>query len=305
MRILVLGSTGFIGSAITDRLASSGHHVVALRRGSDRHSERDPTPRGSRIETRTGDLASQDSLRAAVTPDVDAVVHAAAPLGDWQRERQSVQVMLEALDAPQKVFVYLSGAWVLGPSSNTDGSVLELDETSPPNPIALVSGRESVESLVTGSPVTGVVIRPGIAFGRGGGIPAMHVGWAREHGHGRFVGAPEVTWPVIHVDDLAHLVELALRHARAGDLWHGVTQPAVPVAEVAAAADLAAGGSGVAEPWPLAEASLVLGAAFAEALATSQTIGSDRARAIGWSPEHVDIVRDLAGGSYAPRLEVS
>ena len=227
MRILVLGSTGFIGSAITDRLVHSGHNVVAVVRGTGMHD--------ARTEARTGDLGAPESLRAAVTPDIDAVVHAAAPLGDWRRESDSVQAMIEALGAPQKVFVYLSGTWVLGPTSGAVGTVRELDEKSPPDPIALVSGRETVETLVASSPITGVVVRPGIAFGRRGGIPGMLIQWAREHGRGRFVGPSGTTWPVVHVDDLARLVELALTD-EPGELLHGVAQAAVPVADIAAAA---------------------------------------------------------------------
>ena len=293
MRILVLGSTGFIGSAITDRLVNSGHNVVALVRGPGLHD--------ARTEARTGDLGSPQSLRAAVTPDIDAVVHAAAPLGDWRRERDSVQAMIEALGAPQKVFVYLSGTWVLGPTAGPNETARELDERSSPDPIALVSGRETVETLVTSSPVTGVVVRPGIAYGRRGGIPGMLIQWAREHGRGRFVGPAGTTWPVVHVDDLARLVELALTDAGPGELLHGVAQAAVPAADIAAAADLAAGGTGASEPWPLADASGVLGAEFAEALATSQSVRSDRARILGWFPEHLDIVRGLTEGSDAPQ----
>lgn len=292
MKILLLGSTGYLGSAIKDRLLSVDHRVVALARETD-----DPDPR---MEARVGDLASPDSLRAALTPDIDAVVHAAAPLGDWQLERASVQGMIESLGAPDKVLVYISGAWVLGQGSDVDGTAGSFDETSPVRPIPLVAGRETVEGLVTSSPVTGVVVRPGIAHGRGGGIPGMLKSWAHEHGTGRFVGSnANATWPVVHVDDLAVLVEIALKKARPGDILHGVSQAAVPVVEIAQAADIAAGGRGTAEPWELADAAAVLGPEFAGALATSQDVRSRRALELGWRPESLDIITDLARGSYA------
>ena len=293
MKVLLLGSTGYLGSAITDRLLSVGHHVAAVVHGT---GEPDP-----RTEARVGDLASPESLRAAVTPDIDAVVHAAAPLGDWQVERASVQAMIESLGAPEKVLVYVSGAWVLGPGPESDDQADSFDEASPLRPIPLVAGRETVEGLVTASPVTGVVLRPGIAHGRGGGIPGMLKAWAQEHGAGRYVGgSASTTWPVVHVDDLAQLVELALEKARPGDVLHGVTEAAVSVVEIARAADVAAGGRGTAEPWDLADATGTLGPEFAGALATSQSVRSDRAFDLGWRPDQLDIVADLVRGSYAP-----
>lgn len=286
MKILVLGSTGYIGRAVTDQLLLSGHQVVSVVRDAD--------PRDGRTDVRIGDLADPETLRAAVTPDIDAVVHVAAPLGDWPVERESVRAMLDALGSPEKVFLYVSGTWVLG-----HGTTKEFDESSEPQPIALVDGRETVESAVMDSDVRGVVVRPGIAFGRGGGIPGLLVQWARELGHGRYVGPAGVTWPVVHVEDLARLVELALRRPEAAGILHGVGQAAVPVTHVARAADAAAGGAGVVQPWTQADAAAVLGPEFAEALATSQSVGSDRARQLGWTPTHTDLLGEIRYGSYA------
>ena len=160
-----------------------------------------------------------------------------------------------------------------------------------------MSGRETVESLVLDSAVNGIVLRPGIAFGHGGGIPGMLVQWARQEGRGRHVGAASVTWPVVHVEDLARLVDLAL-DSRVTGILHGVSQSSVAVADLAVAADRAAGGFGVSESWSQADAAAVLGAEFAEALATSQAVNSDRARQLGWTPVHNDVVREVSNGSY-------
>ena len=287
VKILVLGATGYLGSAITDHLLAFDHQVVSLQRSSD--------PIDLRTEVRQGDLAEPSTLSAAVTPDIDAVVHAAAPLGDWGTERAAVQAMIDRL-GPEKVFLYLSGTWVLGASATPDAPAF--DETTAANPIALVRGRETVEVLVRRSAATGVVLRPGIGYGRGGGIPGLLVKLAREHGRGRVIGARSTTWPMVHVEDLARLVELALRAGAPGDLLHGVAHPAVPVADVAAAADIAAGGTGTATVWDLCEAAETLGADFAEALATSQEVRAERARELGWVPARCDVVTELTRGSY-------
>src|SRR5439155_24169038 len=111
---------------------------------------------------------------------------------------------------------------------------------------AIVDGRDEVERTVldaAAEDVRGVVIRPGIVHGAGGGIPGMMIGWAAEHGAGRYVGAAGTRWPMVHRDDLAELFVAAVDKARPGTILHGVTEPAVPVEDLARAADLAAGGA--------------------------------------------------------------
>jgi NAD(P)-dependent dehydrogenase (short-subunit alcohol dehydrogenase family) len=67
MNILLIGATGYIGSAVANHLTAAGHQVVGL------------SPSGG---DRTGDLKDPDSLTRAVTPDIDAVVNLAPPTGD-------------------------------------------------------------------------------------------------------------------------------------------------------------------------------------------------------------------------------
>ena len=174
MKILVIGANGYLGSAVTTALAFAGHEVV--RAGRARAGE-DGDP-----NYRILDLSDPASIVSATTPDLDAVVHAGAPLGDWAADRAAVSALLSQLRGRERRLVYVSGAWVLGPSTSSP-----LDEQSPPRPISLVSGRESVEKAVLTSRARGVVIRPGIVHGHGGGIPSLMTGWAAESGHGRYV----------------------------------------------------------------------------------------------------------------------
>ena len=76
MKLLHIGSTGYIGSAVSQALAQAGHDVVELLRPSQGGSLSD-----HRI--RIGDLTDLASLRGALTDDIDGVVHTGAPLGDW------------------------------------------------------------------------------------------------------------------------------------------------------------------------------------------------------------------------------
>ncbi|GGS80962.1 hypothetical protein GCM10010156_44690 [Planobispora rosea] len=277
------GATGYIGSAVAERLAEQGHEVVALVRPKAGETRAVP----GAAEVRYGDLADPASLAGAAA-DVDVVVHATAPSGDEAVELAAIDALL----AGGAKLVYTSGIWLLGAGTS--------DEDSAPDPIPLVRFRVAVERRVLGA--GGVVVRPGIVYGRGGGIPALLVAKAAEHGRGRYVSAAgqEPAWPTVHVDDLADLYVAVVERGEPGAVFHAVGEEAVPLGAVAEAAAEAAGvtGGGV-EAWPVGEASRDLGAAFAEALALRQTVSAARTRKeLGWTPSRPGLVADLAGGSY-------
>jgi nucleoside-diphosphate-sugar epimerase len=297
LRILLIGGTGYIGSSVARALQAAGHTVVLLVRTAPDESGAESGDRGTVV----GDLTDPATLRAAITPDIDAVVHAGAPLGDWAADANAVSALLDRV-RPGGAFVYVSGIWVLG--SSTGGQLL--DEDSPAHPISIVAGREAVEHAVLTSSARGVVVRAGVVHGRGGGIPRLLVDWAREHGTGRFVaGATAPSWAVVHVEDLADLVVLALSQAAGGTILHAVAEASVPAAEAGRAADVAAGGAGQAVPWRVDEASTALGPAFAEALALNQHVSATRARSLGWRPTRPTLLDDLREGSYSARPSVT
>ena len=92
MKLLHIGSTGYIGSAVSQALAQAGHEVVGLLRPSEGGSLSD-----HRI--RIGDLTDLPSLRDALTDDIDGVVHTGAPLGDWTADTLAVRSLLDGLRA--------------------------------------------------------------------------------------------------------------------------------------------------------------------------------------------------------------
>lgn len=288
MKVLVIGGTGYVGSSVVRRLRAAGHVPIAL--------VLDALDAPAGVETRVGDLRDPASLRGAVAHDVDAVVHAATPVGDWDADRVALETLAGALAG--RTLLYISGVWVLG------HTVQAVDESAVTRPIRLVEGRAALEETVRNArDVRGIVVRPGIVHGAGGGIPAMMVDWARAHGTGRFVGEQGVRWPMVHLDDLAELVVLALERAEAGAVLHGVAETAVSVEELAAAADIAAGGIGEAGPWPEADAAAQLGPEFAQALALHQEVAAPASRELGWVPNRPDAVIDLREGSYVMRTE--
>ncbi|WP_338498634.1 SgcJ/EcaC family oxidoreductase [Streptomyces sp. SJL17-4] len=294
MKVLLTGATGYIGSAVTDHLAAAGHQVVALTRGAEQQPGR-----GWHAQL-VGDTADPASLAGAVTPDIEAVIHLAPPSGDAAVDTAVIEALAAPLRGTGRPFVYTSGVWVLGAT----GGAQEVDEQATVNPIDIVGYRPRIEERVLAEAAEGVravVVRPGIVYGRGGGIPAILVDRARLQGAPEYYGDQGVRWPTVHVDDLAELFVAAVERAQAGTLWHGVGEPAVAVRDLARAAGRAAGVLAAPHAVPVEQAAEVFGPLFAEALALDQSVSGAAARtALGWQPSRPRAVADLESGSYRP-----
>jgi nucleoside-diphosphate-sugar epimerase len=281
MRVFVTGATGYIGAAVTEKLIAAGHSVAGLARSeASAHAlERlGATPV-------SGGLEDLPSVSAAVR-EADAAIHLAfASSADAPRlDRLAVDAILSALAGSGKPFLYTSGVWVMG---NTGGHVA--DETTPVNPVALVQWRPPHEQLVLRAKgVRGIVIRPGMVYGRGGGLVGQ-LFRPDEQGVVHYVGTGENRWSFVHVEDLADLYLLALR-APAGSLYFAVAGPAVPVPIVAQAA---AHGAQV-EAIPLEVARRSMGG-FADALALDCMVTARKAiEELGWKPIARPVLEDLA-----------
>ena len=173
------------------------------------------------------------------------------------------------------------------------------DEDTPLAPTPLVAWRPANEQLVLEAArhgVQGVVLRPAMVYGHGGGLVDSFVQSAREHGAARVIGNGENRWTFVHVDDLAALYAQALR-AAAGTLLFAAHGPAIRVRDVAEAASRAAGAGGRVETVPIEEARRTMGQ-FADALALDQQISGERAqRVLGWQPQAPSVLEELARGS--------
>jgi nucleoside-diphosphate-sugar epimerase len=291
MQVFLTGATGYIGTAVGDRLRAAGHDLTGLARSDDaavrlaavgirpvRGDFSDPASVGSAARSADGVISMATTYNPAVDgPAVDAI--------------------LGALAGSNKPFVYTSGIWSHG---DTGGKVV--DETTPAQPAEIVRWRQAVEDRVRDGARRGIrtmVIRPAIVYGRGGGIPAGFVDSARKEGSARYIGTGQNRWPFVHVDDLADLYLLALERAPAGSLLLGVTGPSHSVRDVAAAASRGAGAGGRTVAWSLEEARKTLGS-YADALVLDQQASGRRAQELlGWRPSRPDVLQDLEHGSYA------
>ncbi len=226
--VLLTGGTGYLGGWILRALLAEGRTVRLL--------ARDPAGR-RRLEAPgvgivPGDVTDRASLDAACR-GASAVVHAAATVSAWERdravfERVNVQGMrnaaLAAREAGAAPFVYVSTIFALGPTEGITG-----DETLPLDPdrdfdteyerTKTRAAVEAAELAARGHPV--VALHPGILFGPGPLREANLVGSLLvEAAAGRLPGLPgggDRRWCFAYVEDVGAGVAAALSRGKPGD----------------------------------------------------------------------------------------
>jgi nucleoside-diphosphate-sugar epimerase len=293
MQVFLTGATGYIGSAVAQALSQAGYAVVGLARSEDQAR----TLAAKGLGAHRGDLRDPASL-AEGARHADAVIHTALPAAAdaGQVDRAAVEAMLGALAEFNRPFIYTSGCWVLG---HTGDKVADEDTGIDPTP--LVAWRPANERLVLDAArqgVQGIVLRPAMVYGRGGGLVASFVQSARAHGAARVIGDGGNRWTFVHLDDLAALYVLALQ-AAAGTLLYAAHGAPVRVRALAEAASRAAGADGKVETVPIAEARQTMGP-LADALTLDQQISGERAqRMLNWQPHGLPVMEELARGLYS------
>jgi nucleoside-diphosphate-sugar epimerase len=176
VKLLLTGATGFVGSALCERLLSDGRHAVrvALRRDVD-------TLPAASERCVVGDLDGETNWRAAVA-GIDVVVHAAArahvmhdtavdPLAEFRRINVAATLNLarQAAAAGARRFVYLSSIKVNG-EATPQGRPFRADDTPHPvDPygISKHEAEQALQGVAAASGVQVVVIRPPLVYGPG------------------------------------------------------------------------------------------------------------------------------------------
>ena len=107
--------------------------------------------------------------------------------------------------APKLTYIYSSGTWVHG----DDRTTIKTDTSPITAPAGLVAWRpEQEQRVITNANLNGIVIRPGLLYGRSGSLYAPLFQSASE-GKVRWFGTPEDRYALVHADDLAELYLLA------------------------------------------------------------------------------------------------
>jgi nucleoside-diphosphate-sugar epimerase len=291
MPIVVTGGTGFIGRSVVRELRRRTHVVRAIARSDEGAA----ALRGLGAEVVRGELRDLDVLRRTVA-DASAVVHCAMEQSaeGVAVERRALETILDALPAG-RTFVYTSGVWVYG--SRGDAVVAE---DAPLQPLELVAWRPAHEQLVLAQDgrLRAAVIRPGLVYGDGGGIPGAMVEQARA-GTLRLVGDGANRWPTVRHDALAELYGLVVDRPTARGVYNGTRGASIPYLEIANAAMRAAGREEDVETISLEEARAAMGP-FADALACDLQCDSGRAaRELGWEPHRPTLLEEFANSVVA------
>jgi nucleoside-diphosphate-sugar epimerase len=238
VRAFVTGGGGFIGQALVRRLAAAGHEVEAL------HRRAGSAPAIAGVDWVEGDLGRDDGLEraAAALGRADVVVHAAAVRRDWELDDRALERVnvasgprLMALAGRARRFLFVSSVAVYG---HPVGGPAREDSPFAPSKRYGASKVAAERALVAARRPEGLgltVVRPGIVYGPGDTY-GMVANMARLLHRRRFllVGPGTNRVNLLHVDDLARALLLALTAAAAADQDFILAGPeAVPMRHLA------------------------------------------------------------------------
>jgi nucleoside-diphosphate-sugar epimerase len=289
MNVLIIGGTGYVGTAVDEALRARGHVTTGTARSEAARAKLEA--RGTAVVR--ADASQPQTLEAPVRA-ADAVVYAvsvtdADPAGVDSRALKTIR---KALAGTEKTFIYVSTAWVYGETGDQAAS-----EMMRPRPPAVLMRRLEIENAVlamTQIGIRSIVVRPGIAYGRAGGISAMFANSALERGAATIVGDGNNRWATIGVRDLGELIALTIERGRPGRPYNAVNDDRFTQLEIAVAASRGAGAGGAKTHVP----DELMGR-FGLCLALDQVICAEHAREdLGWEPRDPSIVEELEFGSY-------
>lgn len=241
MRILLTGSSGYIGARLVSRLKQAGHHVIGL----------DRAPCAGDIPD---DFIECDLLEKAryapALEHVDAIWHLAAAKGDWgiseaeyfRDNLDATRALLEAArEAGVRKWIFYSTVSTLGPSDKP------LDESAPRRPAnpygaSKAACEELFDLYLAEEPDAHVLtIRPSVVFGPGNPwntnifrlIEAIHKNRFLMIGRGQEVKTTS------YIENLldAHMFLFARQsdgNRRGHDIYHYVDEPGETTAALVA-----------------------------------------------------------------------
>ena len=169
MKLLVTGTTGFVGTALRARLAASRHEVVPAVRSKS----------GLPHEVVVGNLDASTDWRPALT-GCDAVIHLAArvhvmddtaqdPLALYRETNTDTTLNLarQAADAGVKRFVFISTIKVNG--EGRDAPYRETDVAAPEDAYAISKweAEQGLRQIAADTGLEVVILRPPLVYGPG------------------------------------------------------------------------------------------------------------------------------------------
>lgn len=316
MRVLLTGATGYIGSAIAEALQVAGHHVVGLARtdsaAQQLHSKGIDVLRGD-VRSPEGWTAAIAGTRSGLENDrtgnlIEGVIHTAATkdVAMPQTDHLVVESILSAMSGTHKPFLYTSGTWILGNVPSLAPNSPTTEDIYPPNPIPLMAWRVGIEAQVLAAQdqVRSVIIRPGMVYGRGGGMVAQLVASGQQTGTVPLVGTGDNHWALVHVEDLARCYVLALEQSPAGKIFNAASDSTLTLRDIAHLASKAAGVPGRVQAQSVEAARQEQGLLVDGLILDQQLSGFSARQLLSWCPSAPTLSEELARGSYTRMVRV-
>lgn len=196
MRVLVTGSTGFLGRRVVEALHADGHEVRCLVRTpgfEDRFRSRD-------LDVHYGTVSDLAALRSAIY-GLDAVVHLVAII----RERGDTTFDAVNRQGTQNVATVSSE---VGVGHFIQVSAIGADAQSP-YPYLRSKGQGEAEVIASGIPYS--TIRPSILFGQGDEFITTLAAMVKAFPVVPIIGTGSNLLHPISVEDVAHCISILLR----------------------------------------------------------------------------------------------
>lgn len=280
MKVFITGATGIIGFHVARAFRRAGHEVAGLVRTPAKAKLLEAEELRPVLGTLQAPAAwADEAARASVL--VHAAVDYAADAAQLDGQVLDVFLRPGASGAPARTVLYTSGIWVQG---DTGGA--RVDESTPLKPHAKVAWRPALEQRVLKAEgVRGVVLRPGVVYGRSGSLTGMWFQGAEE-GDLRVFGDGANHWATVHVEDLADAYVRAAERGVGGEAFLLADGSRTRVRDMVAAAVQAAGGQARVTYVPPSQAPEGM-RQLAECLALDQAADASKARRLlGWEPRH-------------------
>lgn len=226
---LVTGATGFVGGALTRRLAAEGVCVRALARDVQRATY---IRNLNQVEIVTGDITDSERMQA-IAQGCDLVFHvAAATSGQIALQRRvnvegTRHVALAAAHAGVERFVHVSTLAVYGfqvPDLVTEDQPLA-PKRDPYN-ITKAEAEATLRQIGTQHGLPWSIIRPGMIYGPRSGMWTGTLFRLANRQPTPWFGDGSGTVPAIHIDDLVQQMLIQATHTAAvGEAFHCASDP--------------------------------------------------------------------------------
>jgi nucleoside-diphosphate-sugar epimerase len=226
MKVFVTGGTGFIGSEVSRRLRRRGDEVVALVRNPAKAAELQALG----VTPVAGELSDPAALRRGIA-GCDAVIHGAAmyeigipksrrPAMYEANVRGTENVLNTALEAKVKKVVYISTVNAFG---NTEGKVVDESHLHNEKYVSYYDETKhkahevAKDFIAKGLPL--VIVQPGGVYGPGDTSPQGKLINQFLDGKLPAMMFPDTGVNMVHRDDVADGILLALDKGKAGEAY--------------------------------------------------------------------------------------